>query len=544
MTGTITPTYDGFGRTTNKVVSLQINSTNGFYNSISYDYHTGADGSESGLVSNYISKVGNTSSNTTQTQYWQYAYDENGNITQIRDKVGYVYYNYTYDDLGQLIREDNRAQGYSYTYTYDDSGNILSKKRYTFTTGTLGTADRTYTYEYGDATWGDLLTNFRGEDIEYDEIGNPIKIGYYDDSDEIWLYGYELTWDGRELVSYRAFETIDEPVYGLTVEYTYNSDGIRTSKTVDGVEHLYYLNGEQIIAETWNKGSVEHMLIYVYDETGAPIAIKYRSSTYAQDVYDVFFLEKNLQGDVVAVYNSSGTKIGSYTYDAWGSFTTTTDSSTAIDILMVVYYNPFRYRGYYYDTDTSLYYLQSRYYNHQWGRFINADEHVSTGQGLLGYNMFSYCNNNPIINVDSEGEFPWLVLAIVFVPAIIGAIIGATSDVDLTKTQESQVDASCVDMSMGEEEDYESQSLTFGTRVKNTVLGFSLGLVVGGALASTGGVVAGAAGMSFFGTSAAQTFAIGALAYDFPAICILPFYGVELEPIEYEPMSNTNLPQN
>ena len=66
--------------------------------------------------------------------------------------------------------------------------------------------------------------------------------------------------------------------------------------------------------------------------------------------------------------------------------------------------NPFRYRGYYYDTDTGLYYLQSRYYNPQWGRFLNADGYVSTGTGMIGFNMYAYCNNNPVMGYDPNGN--------------------------------------------------------------------------------------------------------------------------------------------
>ena len=86
---------------------------------------------------------------------------------------------------------------------------------------------------------------------------------------------------------------------------------------------------------------------------------------------------------------------------------------TAAERNIVWTYNPFRYRGYYYDTETGLYYLQSRYYNPQWGRFLNADGYVSTGQGLLGYNMYAYCNKNPIMYTDPAGEWPWLIAIIV-----------------------------------------------------------------------------------------------------------------------------------
>ena len=103
--------------------------------------------------------------------------------------------------------------------------------------------------------------------------------------------------------------------------------------------------------------------------------------------------QKNLQGDIVAVYSNAGTKLITYTYDAWGNCTTAyhNDGNTTAAI-----YNPFRYRGYYLDTETGFYYLNSRYYAPVVGRFVNADVFVSTGQGLLGNNMFAYCQSNPV----------------------------------------------------------------------------------------------------------------------------------------------------
>jgi RHS repeat-associated protein len=110
----------------------------------------------------------------------------------------------------------------------------------------------------------------------------------------------------------------------------------------------------------------------------------------------------NLQEDVIAIVNTSNVAVVEYSYDAWGTILGITGSmATTLGTQ-----NPFRYRGYFYDVETGLYYLQSRYYNPQWGRFINADGYVSTGTGMLGYNMFAYCNNNPINMIDYEGQAP------------------------------------------------------------------------------------------------------------------------------------------
>ena len=105
-----------------------------------------------------------------------------------------------------------------------------------------------------------------------------------------------------------------------------------------------------------------HFLVYLYDESGAPVGLQYRNKTYGTYTFDTYYFEKNLQGDIIAIYTENGTKIGSYTYDAWGNCTVSTESgTTTIQKRIVRTLNPFRYRGYYYDTDTGLYYLQSRY---------------------------------------------------------------------------------------------------------------------------------------------------------------------------------------
>ena len=110
-----------------------------------------------------------------------------------------------------------------------------------------------------------------------------------------------------------------------------------------------------------------------WPQTGS-ILSHYRTKLDGKREYDTYYFEKNLQGDIIAIYTENGTKIGSYTYDAWGNCTVSTESgTTTIQKRIVRTLNPFRYRGYYYDTETGLYYLQSRYYNPQWGRFLNAD---------------------------------------------------------------------------------------------------------------------------------------------------------------------------
>ena len=204
--------------------------------------------------------------------------------------------------------------------------------------------------------------------------------------------------------------------------FTYDDNGTRVTKTKNGVLTTYYYDGTKLIAEE-TSGNVT---MYIYDAKGSPIGMQYRTSSYAKDVWDVYWFEKNLQGDIVAVYSYDGTLLISYKYDAWGKTTITYsnsgDSTTAVN-------NSITYRGYYYDKDLGLYYLQSRYYDPVVKRFINADGYISTGSGLLGYNMFAYCNNNPVNLLDPTGDFPWLaVIAVVAVTLIALTSCNAEED--------------------------------------------------------------------------------------------------------------------
>ena len=143
----------------------------------------------------------------------------------------------------------------------------------------------------------DRLTFFNETQITYDAIGNPLS--YYNGS------SYTFTWNGRCLTG---------AVKGSSVlSFTYNDEGIRTSKTVNGVTTTYYLNGSQIVGENRN-GDV---IVYIYDAQGMPIGMQYHEATAASDAWEIYWYERNLQGDIVAVYDEVGVKLASYVYDAW-----------------------------------------------------------------------------------------------------------------------------------------------------------------------------------------------------------------------------------
>ena len=148
--------------------------------------------------------------------------------------------------------------------------------------------------------------------------------------------------------------------------------------------------------------------MYVYDANGSPVGMVYRNSTMAADATEEYLFVKNIQGDILHVYNSTGNKLVSYVYDAWGNIISTTYSNGGGT--SAARFNPFTYRGYYRDSETGMYYLNSRYYNPKMGRFISADNRVSgVGGNVIGYNVFAYCMNNPINMSDSSGHWPqWI----------------------------------------------------------------------------------------------------------------------------------------
>ena len=317
-----------------------------------------------------------------------YEYDANGNITKItrRDKtVANSTYEtqqqFAYDELNQLIRADDLAKNCTEVYNYDNGGNILSTKVYPLTWGSLSgvTATKTTNYTYGDSNWKDKLTAYGSTPITYDAIGNPLT-----------YRGFTLTWqNGRQLAAMQFMQ--------MRIGFTYDVDGLRTSKTIFNVdlEHKYYYADDRLQYETIGDSSA---LWYFYDADGNPSGIRYKDNSGT--VNDYYFV-CNWRGDVIQIYNASGTLVGSYTYDAWGKVT---ENATAADTQNITETNPIRYRGYYYDTETRLYYLKSRYYDPAVKRFLNADGNVATGQGVIGNNMFAYCINNPVIYEDHEGE--------------------------------------------------------------------------------------------------------------------------------------------
>ena len=197
-----------------------------------------------------------------------------------------------------------------------------------------------------------------------------------------------------------------------TASYTYDEQGVRSSKTVNGVTTTFHYNGSLLMAQVQGSGASQVKQLYSYDASGDVISVNYNGTEY-------YYL-RNGQNDVVGLMDASGNRVVEYTYDAWGKLISTTGTlatSLGAD-------NPFRYRGYYYDTETGLYYLMTRYYDPEICRFISADVYMSTGQGVLGGNMWAYCLNNPTIYIDNVGTFVNTIIG-GFIGGIVGGITAA-----------------------------------------------------------------------------------------------------------------------
>ena len=370
----VTYTYDGLNRQTKSSVALKTPLD------MSYTYY------DSNRGENFTTTK--IKEETIAKDTYKYEYDTNGNITDIYKKVNNDWqrlYLYEYDEFNQLITSCDYINQKQYRYDYDEAGNILTE-----TVSRIGAHGQLYdsrvnTYGYDDANWGDKLTSYNGETITYDEIGNPLS--YRDGMTMSWLNGRKLTTlqSGNDSISYK-----------------YDSNGVRTSKTVNGVEYTYEYLNSQLMHET--RG--EKVFDYCYDANGQLYAVSYKANSSTDAV--TYYYAHNWRGDITSIYDGDGNMVAKYEYDDWGNVLTVTDANNSeiTDPAHIANLNPFRYRSYYYDSESGLYYLMSRYYDPVVHRFLNADGYFQSGDNILDTNMNAYCQNNPIMNSDPTGNHP------------------------------------------------------------------------------------------------------------------------------------------
>ena len=374
---TINYGYDSFGRCTSKALEIE-NATI----TSSQDYYKNGENTTS-IISKYETVI-TKADGTKESNPYYYVYDSSfENIIGIKASLeaDELLIRYEYDDLNRLVREDNAQSGYTWLYSYDDNGNLIWSKQYHIMSPNVVDGQKhiaTYQYAYSNQNWKDQLTSYNGATITYDANGNPLS--YWDGTTFTWENGNKLA-------------TVQNPMG--TITYTYNSDGIRTSKTVYGVKHTYVLEGSRIISESYEDTTV----VYLYDELNSPIGLMYKKG---EGDFEKYFFVKNLQGDILKVYTESGEKAVEYKYDAWGKLLSTTASGAYSHMSGV---NRLLYRGYYYDSETEYYYLNSRYYDPQVKRFISPDNvnYLGANDDMSAFNLYAYCSNNPVMYSDPAG---------------------------------------------------------------------------------------------------------------------------------------------
>lgn len=378
---------DWFGR--NEAVTVMtknpIDDTVTDYASVSsqYGYVT-----ENNVTSNLILSVNNTvtGSEGTNTVNYSYTYDGNGKITGITAVSNITGLSsasqYIYDEAGQLVKEINGAD---YTeYAYDSKGNISTRKVYS--NNTLVSTDN---YTYGSETWEDRLTGYNNKTITYDDIGNPTS-----------YLGATLTWRGRELESYTKGN--------IQISFSYDVDGMRYQKVVktNGVEtsrYDYVYSEGSLILITFTADNVSDTARFIYDSYGEPRGFILNNTA-------AYLYLKNAQGDITGIVNENGEIILTCSYDAWGRVNFgSTDMAHMTLAAKLSQINPFTYRGYCYDYDIGMYYLQSRYYDPEICRFINVDstDYLGATGTLLSYNLFAYCENDGVNGVDPLGYYTY-----------------------------------------------------------------------------------------------------------------------------------------
>lgn len=332
---------------------------------------------------------------------YSYSYDGVGNITTIvrRNFNLFIYQiDYVYDSHSRLIRENNPLLNKSFEFSYDDEGNITFKKEYAYSTNQqLTNPDAIHTYSY-DSIYPNRLTGFDNESISYDSVGNPTT---YRGKTMSWTKGTLLSqvYDGNKYINFeydglkqRVLKTISS---GQTTYYGYNNDLlIRETRGTQTITYIYS-----------HKGVMGFVLEGFYDTSGAtPVSLD-----------GLYIYEKNIRQDVVAIRNSDRVVVARYSYDAWGNHQVLNRNNVVeTNLSSVGHINPIRYRSYYYDTDLKMYWLTTRYYDPEVGRFISPDDYSYLDyRKLHGINLYAYCKNNPVMYADPSGHFWWIIVAAV-----------------------------------------------------------------------------------------------------------------------------------
>ena len=403
-TDTVTTITDIFGRKTYAEVYGDMD--NGYSALLeTLNYRSFSDGRTTNQVSGqtFTDEDGYSLANFT------YEYDNVGNIKTIKQSYS-VIAQYTYDEFNQLVFEQNMQSSKSYMYTYDTYGNLREVNEYSGTDVSYAdiatsTPINTITFEYSDGDNQDVLAIVNGDGvIDFNEQGNPTTYCREDSA-------YELTWkNGRLLNSFKGYGATE----ASKTTYEYDINGLRTTKIIgdsvktnnstgnaerDGGErHTYYYINGRLTGEVWDNKS----LTFLYNTENIAYGFIYNDGVVSQTYYYV----RNILGDIIQLRDNTMQLVASYSYDAWGNHISVLDGygNEVASSLHIANINPLRYRGYYYDIDSGLYYLHDRYYDPANYRYLDSSVPLLTGleNAAPSYNLFAYCENNPVNMINTN----------------------------------------------------------------------------------------------------------------------------------------------
>ena len=400
---TLEPTSDPLGRYFNKIVKNDLDQPVLSYNytyCVSSNKITDEETYDDNLASTRIESqeiiVGDIKYTTI------YEYDELGNISiQVHSKekinletnetieeLEFRRHFYTYDEFNRLINEtvnnEEHFTIYNCNYAYDLLGNLTGIER-TIKEEEYSSLPSVISYYYADSQDKTKLTNY--------EIDGTVYTLSYDTYNNLTNYNnYDITFTEGKITSLSQ-NNQDK------IRYTYDATGRRikkeiynnTTSTYDVINYIYLEN--TLLKEVHS----DKEIIYIFDDTGV-IGFTVKTNTTEEKYYYI----KNLQQDVLKIVDENLNEVISYIYDAYGNIINIEEvESNTIGKL-----NPYRYRGYYYDNETSLYWLSSRYYSPELCRFISPDDvKYLDPESVNGLNLYCYCYNDPINYYDPSGHF-------------------------------------------------------------------------------------------------------------------------------------------
>lgn len=382
--------------------SLLVNNF-GFKKKITY-CHSSTDSNRSNNLPKTVLYYDVNNNTPTLSMSRTYSYDSVGNIVSISNLVNNatILVSYAYDKYSRLVAESNQLLNLMMIYTYDKNGNITSRDIYYCNSGlpNPGQLIASHTYSYNDSNHPNRLTSYDNQSIQYDGYGNPTV-----------YRNHNLTWTrGTLLETYQVSNSV-------TVSFKYDGFKQRILKSISPTNYTMYnyINGTLISEVRNNVGT----LLYLNSHNGV-IGFVFDNQVY--------YYEKDIQQDVIAIRNSSFQVVARYVYDAWGNQRVLNPNGTEnTSPSFIGNINPIRYRSYYYDTDLKLYWLTSRYYDSQTGRFISPDDWSYLDyKKINGLNLYAYSKNNPVMYYDPSGHgFFAFMASLVIAAAITLSIIDA-----------------------------------------------------------------------------------------------------------------------